>query len=291
MSESYHHGEFRRINVSTTKTILVVAKGRLFRDAIQAILKAPERTIINIFENLADIPSDIFQTYPAPHLFVTTASNSEELAALAVEIKRLRDAAPTAVWLLLSPRSDSAFIQQARACDLDWLLPEDAPAEVLELLTVLILHGPCSGPTPLKLPVSERTLTQRPTVAIGGMAQPAIDDTAARSSVVELSAIRRVEDSMSRVSAADIREQPSDGASRQTGQADLSDRENQILGCLVSGMPNKLIARKLNIAEATVKVHIKGLLRKLRVSNRTQAAILALNILTKDALAEIASNE
>ena len=57
----------------------------------------------------------------------------------------------------------------------------------------------------------------------------------------------------------------------------LSERETQILQCLIEGYANKLIARRLDIAEATVKVHIKGLLRKINVSNRTQAAIWALN--------------
>jgi len=58
--------------------------------------------------------------------------------------------------------------------------------------------------------------------------------------------------------------------------AKLSGRENQILGCLAHGLPNKLIARELNMAEATVKVHLKALLRKLNAQNRTQAAILAI---------------
>ena len=57
----------------------------------------------------------------------------------------------------------------------------------------------------------------------------------------------------------------------------LSDRERQILNCLVRGYANKVIARELEIAEATVKVHIKGLLRRLRAANRTQAAVWALN--------------
>ena len=56
----------------------------------------------------------------------------------------------------------------------------------------------------------------------------------------------------------------------------LSEREDQILHYLVAGSPNKLIARGLNITEATVKVHIKGLLRKLNAANRTQAAIWAM---------------
>jgi two-component system nitrate/nitrite response regulator NarL len=49
------------------------------------------------------------------------------------------------------------------------------------------------------------------------------------------------------------------------------------LRCLIEGDSNKAIARKNDIAEATVKVHVKAILRKIRVSNRTQAAIWAMN--------------
>ena len=45
---------------------------------------------------------------------------------------------------------------------------------------------------------------------------------------------------------------------------------------LVKGHANKVIARTCDIAEATVKVHMKSILRKIRVGNRTQAAIWAL---------------
>ena len=55
----------------------------------------------------------------------------------------------------------------------------------------------------------------------------------------------------------------------------LSTRESQILYCLTDGAPNKVIARKLDVAEATVKVHVKSLLRKIGAANRTQAAMWA----------------
>ena len=57
----------------------------------------------------------------------------------------------------------------------------------------------------------------------------------------------------------------------------LSEREAQMLEGLVKGHPNKVIARTCDIAEATVKVHIKAILRKIRVENRTQAAIWAMS--------------
>lgn len=57
----------------------------------------------------------------------------------------------------------------------------------------------------------------------------------------------------------------------------VSQREAQILRCLQNGSSNKVIANHLGITEATVKVHLKSLLRKIDASNRTQAAIWALN--------------
>ena len=57
----------------------------------------------------------------------------------------------------------------------------------------------------------------------------------------------------------------------------LSPREKSILHCLIEGDSNKSIARKIDIAEATVKVHVKAILRKIRVQNRTQAAIWGMN--------------
>lgn len=55
----------------------------------------------------------------------------------------------------------------------------------------------------------------------------------------------------------------------------LSIREAEILHCLMQGASNKIIARKLDVMESTVKVHLKAILRKIGATNRTQAAIWA----------------
>jgi DNA-binding NarL/FixJ family response regulator len=57
--------------------------------------------------------------------------------------------------------------------------------------------------------------------------------------------------------------------------ASLTAREMQTLEQLCIGLSNKEIARNLDIQEVTVKLHVKNLLAKLGVSNRTQAALLA----------------
>jgi two-component system nitrate/nitrite response regulator NarL len=55
----------------------------------------------------------------------------------------------------------------------------------------------------------------------------------------------------------------------------LSAREAQVLSYLREGTPNKIIARQFDVTEATVKVHVKAILRKIGVANRTQAAMWA----------------
>jgi len=55
----------------------------------------------------------------------------------------------------------------------------------------------------------------------------------------------------------------------------LSPRETVILQSLMSGEANKIIAKKLDITEATIKVHVKSILRKIGAANRTQAAMWA----------------
>lgn len=56
----------------------------------------------------------------------------------------------------------------------------------------------------------------------------------------------------------------------------LSDREMEVLGCVVRGMSNKEIAVLLGISHQTVKNHVTSILRKFSVEDRTQAVVYAL---------------
>jgi two-component system nitrate/nitrite response regulator NarL len=55
----------------------------------------------------------------------------------------------------------------------------------------------------------------------------------------------------------------------------LTPREREILACLARGDSNKLIARSLDVAESTVKIHVQNILKKLNLSSRVQAAVFA----------------
>lgn len=59
----------------------------------------------------------------------------------------------------------------------------------------------------------------------------------------------------------------------ELGAMGLTPRQNEVLGLLLQGKPNKLIARDLNLSVETVKDHVAAVLRALKVSSRTQAVL------------------
>ena len=70
---------------------------------------------------------------------------------------------------------------------------------------------------------------------------------------------------------------PADGDSaapaKTVPELGLSSRQREVLELLLKGLPNKLIARKLDISENTAKIHVSAVLRVLGVATRTQALI------------------
>ncbi|APX94063.1 DNA-binding response regulator [Halomonas sp. 1513] len=64
-------------------------------------------------------------------------------------------------------------------------------------------------------------------------------------------------------------------AAEPSSLATLTDKQREVLAHMVKGESNKMIAYRLDIAETTVKTHVSAILRKLRVSSRVQAILLA----------------
>jgi len=62
---------------------------------------------------------------------------------------------------------------------------------------------------------------------------------------------------------------------RRISDLGLTDRQSEVLSLLLKGLPNKLIARKLDISENTTKIHVSAVLHALGVATRTQALIAA----------------
>ncbi|MEW5770176.1 MAG: two-component system response regulator NarL [Pseudomonadota bacterium] len=77
---------------------------------------------------------------------------------------------------------------------------------------------------------------------------------------------------LTRLLAHSLRE---DALPKAPDQAGLTEQEGRILDLIAQGKSNKLIARELGIADGTVKVHVKHLLRKLNLRSRVEAAVWA----------------
>jgi two-component system, NarL family, nitrate/nitrite response regulator NarL len=79
-----------------------------------------------------------------------------------------------------------------------------------------------------------------------------------------------------RPDAGDSLAAPLESSPREASGLDLlSPREREILDLIARGDSNKVIARELDIAETTVKIHVQHILRKLNLSSRVQAAVYA----------------
>ncbi|WP_374538130.1 response regulator [Chitinimonas taiwanensis] len=86
-----------------------------------------------------------------------------------------------------------------------------------------------------------------------------------------------IADSMTAKLVAQFRAQPSAAPSPSApAERDrLTTREREIVQCLARGESNKEIARNLDVAESTVKIHVQNILKKLNLSSRVQVAVYA----------------
>lgn len=88
-----------------------------------------------------------------------------------------------------------------------------------------------------------------------------------------------VSDALTHLMAAALRRDPRPASPSAAG---LTDQEQRILERIAEGLSNKLIARDLDIAEGTVKVHVKHILRKLELRSRVEAAVWAVGHLKRE---------
>ncbi len=180
---------------------------------------------------------------------VSHSDERESAPRLFIVDSNLQDAQPTGIAKLKEQYVGARVVVLADAFDLDQMMAAlNAGAD-----------GYC-------LPAVDALIRYLDLVMLGEMAYPSAHFLAA------------IVDAQGR-GTADIA-RPSDAETRRSlAQASdtrmLSNREAEILQCLMQGAPNKIIARQLDVAEATVKVHVKAILRKIQVANRTQAAMWA----------------
>jgi DNA-binding NarL/FixJ family response regulator len=130
------------------------------------------------------------------------------------------------------------------------------PPEVL----VHEVHSKDTPPfRPQALPLLQPEPTEQPT-------EPTPQDPARNNGAGEMSRLRVAEERYERAT---------DPGEAQTTSGELTIRQQQVLACLKKARSNKEIARELAMSEATVKVHVRQVMKKLGAMNRTHAAVLA----------------
>jgi two-component system nitrate/nitrite response regulator NarL len=221
--------------------LLIVDSRRLSRDALQRLLSSSARNFVGEGRTLAEALRTM-QPEARPDLIICNFESDREAERELPAIREARARFEGVRLVLLTDGVQLEVLKQAVHAGVEAILSKDISIDVLRRVLELVLLGQHLFPTRL---VQEL-------LAPAGM-EPEQEGTPVLSAAAPYRAPHRQRDTA------------------------LSRREDQILKCLVAGLSNKVIARELNITEATVKVHIKGLLRKTHMTNRTQAAIWALS--------------
>lgn len=277
------------------RKVLLVVSGRLFRDGLRNTLQAASMSIVGGCDTLAEA-AEMLDDCDTPDLVVVGAQGGGDVLSDLTELHALRQRLPGTLWMVLCKMPVTDLLRDAVGAGIDGILAQDIPADILHHVVELMLLGHSLVPQEIAPRLASRQRRQPAAHPVGSvtpsLAAPAFamqpqaaDEATAWADAVPASAERGAPPAsrpgQPLAERASTEHQPAplpayvNGTS--TRAVKLSDREAEILQCLVNGASNKAIARDLRIAEATVKVHVKGLLRKMQLQNRTQAAIWALN--------------
>ena len=217
---------------------LIVEPRFLVREALVCLMKTHSYRVVGAVPSALDIDEAAITN--APKLAILAPNSLASAPAEASAIKRLW---PETKIMLLFEEASAADLDKMLTLQIDACMPffvsPDAFVGVLERIEE----------TGLRMLLMGRSLGTLASGPASGLQQPG-----------ETQLIR---------SDRNLR------SGTATGVRQLSDREQQILKDLAKGHSNKVIARTCSLAEATVKVHLKSILRKTRLANRTQAAIWA----------------
>jgi two-component system, NarL family, nitrate/nitrite response regulator NarL len=248
----------------------------LVREALDSLIKKYRYRVVCSVGSTADIdnPSMVGD---GPKLVILGAQSADNAVAEAVSIRELWSDSKI---VLLFEYASIADFQKLLTSEIDGFVPLFVSPETLIRTLDLVMIGDAR--------VVVTAGTRRPSIQSAqaddssqlavGMDEPLSGSTKHEALPIAMGAVQRTwpmangsttshlngyDDDTPRVPA--LRNRPG-----------LSEREAQILNGLVQGHANKVIARSCDITEATVKVHMKSILRKIQVANRTQAAVWAL---------------
>jgi two-component system, NarL family, nitrate/nitrite response regulator NarL len=255
---------------SASKRVVLIGANVLLREGLARILTAADFQIVasvscSDTHVLGSLPQD------GPVLFVIDVS--DDFDAGLIHVAQFKREYPEGRIVVLADPHQSARIPSAFQAGANAYLVKVTTRETFIKSLELVMLGVTLLPPEILNLISDRQ---------AGRGDRAADDVAGGRRADNGDDIGQDGEAIEYDIATNRQSPETDGAHAPR----LSDRQLAILHCLAEGDSNKTIARKMAMAEATVKVHVKAILQKIRVHNRTQAAIWAMSsgtpVSTKD---------
>ena len=262
--------------MATPIATIIVEPRLLVRQALESLMTQHAYRVVCGVGSTADIDSPSILA-EGPRLAILGAQSADSAATEAVGLRKLW---PDSKIILLFEQASLLDFQKLLASQVDGCVPLSvSPETLISTLDLIIARDVrvmvvADSKRPA-LMVADADSAQGPeTEAIK------LQPSSMPSAIVRSTLLSQSHDPATANCAAGSETRAWQGeasiASTSRNVPKLSEREAQILDGLVKGHANKVIARTCDITEATVKVHMKSILRKIRVTNRTQAAIWAL---------------
>ena len=255
--------------------ITIIDPRQLIRESFEKLLCGPLFNVVTTGRTLADAfnGADMAQA----DVVILGHSTKPEVEAQITALRHLPAAPQRPHFVLVTELEEPDLLRRALAAGMDALLSKDISSRVLQRSLELVALGPRLFPASLVHSAPPASQPVAPSSAAPGCATPegAVPEPKPAPGLITVPA--PLASVMPKFGAQPPSTRPGAALPGPYERAALSARESQILGYLVRAFPNKAIALELKITEATVKVHIKALLRKIRASNRTEAAIWALS--------------
>lgn len=244
---------------------IIIEPHLLVREALESLIKNYRYRVVCSVGSTADFDSSTMLG-DGPKLVILGADSTDDAIAEAVSIRQLWS---NAKIVLLFEHASVADFQKLLTSEVDGCVPLFASPETLirtlDLVTIEDTRVVVTANT--RNPAVQPSPTRKARQPQGERDGASPDSTEGEAKLINVISMPGTKPTTAQSNGHE------DGT--QNGPR-LSDREAQILDGLVKGHANKTIARTCEITEATVKVHMKSILRKIRVANRTQAAVWAL---------------
>ena len=256
--------------------IMIIDPRQLIREGFEKILSRPLFDVVAAGKTLADTFGDR-EAMVRADVVILGHSTEAEVEAQVAALYQFPAGPQRPRFVLVTELEEPNLLRRALASGVDALLSKDISSRVLQRSLELVALGQRLFPASLVHPATDGSQPAAPSSAVPGCATPDATEPESKPAPELITVPTPLVSAMPRFGAQPPSTRPDAAPLALQRRATLSGRESQILEYLVRALPNKAIALELKITEATVKVHIKALLRKIRASNRTEAAIWALS--------------